>query len=60
MTILDLPPGPVVGRALKYLLDLRIEHGPLGKERATQELLRWAAAEGLTGGADGEEPAADG
>src|SRR5487761_979465 len=60
MTILDVPPGPIVGRALKYLLNLRIEHGPLGKERATQELLRWAAAEGLTGGAGDEEPDAGG
>ena len=48
MSILGVPPGRTVGAALQYLLDLRIEHGPLGKERATQELLRWAAAEGLT------------
>jgi poly(A) polymerase len=52
MTILGVPPGPAVGAALKHLLELRIEYGPLGRERATQELLRWAAAEGLT--ADGE------
>jgi poly(A) polymerase len=58
MTILDIPPGPDVGRALQYLLELRIEHGPLGRDRAIQELLRWAAAEGLTGGPDGEGPAA--
>jgi poly(A) polymerase len=48
MSILGVPPGRTVGAALQYLLDLRIEHGPLGKERASQELLRWAAAEGLT------------
>jgi poly(A) polymerase len=50
MEILGLPPGPVVGRALRFLLDLRIERGPLGREEAIQELLRWAAAEGLTDG----------
>jgi poly(A) polymerase len=59
MAILDVPPGRVVGQALKYLLALRIENGPLGRERATQELLRWAAAEGLTVPADEEPPAAD-
>jgi poly(A) polymerase len=47
MTILGLPPGRAVGRAYQYLLDLRMEHGPLGPERATQELRRWAEAEGL-------------
>jgi poly(A) polymerase len=47
MRILGIPPGPLVGKARTYLLDLRLEHGPLGAERATQELLDWAAAEGL-------------
>jgi len=47
MQILGVPPGPIVGKALRYLLGLRMEHGPLGHERAVQELLRWAAAEGL-------------
>jgi poly(A) polymerase len=56
MAILGVPPGRVVGQALQHLLDLRIEHGPLGKEQATQELLRWAVAEGLTTADDGGEP----
>jgi poly(A) polymerase len=47
MTILGLPQGREVGRAYQYLLDLRMEHGPLGPERAAQELVRWAEAEGL-------------
>ncbi len=47
MRILGVPAGPVVGRAYRYLLELRMEHGPLGPERAAQELLRWAAADGL-------------
>jgi poly(A) polymerase len=47
MRILRLPEGPEVGRASRHLLELRMEHGPLGPERATQELLRWAEAEGL-------------
>jgi poly(A) polymerase len=48
MAILGLRPGPVVGRAYAYLLELRMEHGPLGRERATQELLGWAAEAGLS------------
>jgi poly(A) polymerase len=49
MQILGVPPGRVVGRAYQHLLELRMEHGPLGTERATQELLAWAADEGLSG-----------
>jgi poly(A) polymerase len=55
MAILGLPPGPEVGRAHQYLLELRMEHGPLGTERATHELLRWAEGAGL-----GAPPAPDG
>ncbi|GAC1439246.1 MAG: CCA tRNA nucleotidyltransferase [Mycobacteriales bacterium] len=47
MRLLGLPPGPQVGRALKHLLELRMEHGPLARERAEAELLDWAAAGGL-------------
>ena len=41
MQLLGIPAGPLVGRAYDYLLELRIEHGPLGEERATQELHKW-------------------
>jgi poly(A) polymerase len=47
MRILGIGPGPLVGQALEHLRDLRLEHGPLGQERAAQELLAWAADEGL-------------
>jgi poly(A) polymerase len=47
MEILGLRQGPLVGKAYRYLLELRMEHGPLGRERAVQALLRWAVAEGL-------------
>jgi poly(A) polymerase len=53
MTLLGIPPGPAVGKAYRYLLDLRMEHGPLGRDRAAQELRGWAEAEGL---ASGQEP----
>src|SRR5215470_9683131 len=48
MRVLGIPPGPVVGRAYHFLLELRINEGELGQERATHELLRWAAVEGIS------------
>jgi poly(A) polymerase len=47
MQILGIGPGPAVGKAYKYLLDLRLEHGPLDHDRAVEELLRWAAEAGV-------------
>jgi poly(A) polymerase len=47
MRILGIDRGPTVGRARQYLLELRMERGPLGPEEATGELLRWARAEGI-------------
>jgi poly(A) polymerase len=44
MEILGIPPGRDVGAAYKHLLALRMEHGPLGQERATDELKTWWAA----------------
>ncbi len=44
MEALGLRPGREVGEAHKFLLELRMEHGPLGEERAREELLAWWAA----------------
>ena len=41
MKLLNLKPSRQVGQALDFLLELRLEQGPLGKERATEELLKW-------------------
>ena len=41
MRILDLKPGPEVGEARQYLLELRLEDGPLGPEEAEIRLLQW-------------------
>jgi poly(A) polymerase len=49
MRVLGVRPGPVVGRAYNFLLELRIAEGEVGRERATRELLDWAAAvEGIS------------
>ena len=44
MAVLGIPPGPRVGQAYRYLLDLRLEHGPLGHDRAVAALREWASA----------------
>jgi len=41
MAILGISPSPIVGRAYQYLLDLRMDRGPLGVEAAKAELLNW-------------------
>lgn len=43
MRILDIPPGPLVGKAYQYLLQLRMERGPLGYDDAVAALLAWWA-----------------
>jgi poly(A) polymerase len=44
MAILGIGPGREVGQAYRHLLDLRMEHGPLGPEAAEQELRTWWAS----------------
>jgi poly(A) polymerase len=46
MEVLGLGPGREVGEAYRHLLELRMDHGPLGEERATEELRSWWAARG--------------
>ena len=41
MQILGIKPSPTVGKAYDFLLELRLEKGPIGKEAATEELLTW-------------------
>ncbi len=46
MEHLGVPPGPVVGRALDFLLELRLEEGPVGEDEARRRLDAWWAARG--------------
>jgi poly(A) polymerase len=41
MAVLDLRPGPQVGKAYRFLLDLRLDEGMVGKEEATARLRSW-------------------
>jgi poly(A) polymerase len=43
MERLGVGPGPVVGKALKFLLELRLDEGPLGPEEAGRRLDAWWA-----------------
>ena len=43
MSRLGLKPGPAVGEALAWLLELRLEEGPLGPEEAGRRLDAWWA-----------------
>jgi poly(A) polymerase len=45
MAILGLTPGRDVGRAMRFLLDLRLDEGPLGKEEAERRLREWWASQ---------------
>ncbi|QGG96884.1 CCA tRNA nucleotidyltransferase [Actinomarinicola tropica] len=41
MELLDLSPGPDVGRAMEFLMELRLEEGPVGEEEAARRLVAW-------------------
>ncbi len=41
MKVLDIPAGPQVGEAWRYLKELRLDRGPLSHEDAVTELVNW-------------------
>ncbi|CAB4576671.1 unannotated protein [freshwater metagenome] len=43
MEILKLKPSREVGQAMDFLMELRLEQGQIGEEKATQALLQWWA-----------------
>ena len=45
MNLLDLKPGRDIGRALDFLMEIRLEEGLLGEEEATRRLREWWAAQ---------------
>ena len=46
MEILGLRPGREVGEALDFLMELRMDEGPLGKDEASRRLLAWFSSKG--------------
>lgn len=43
--VLGISPGPAVGKAYRFLLDLRLDEGVLGEEEAERRLTEWWAAQ---------------
>jgi poly(A) polymerase len=48
MRILDILPGRVVGEARAFLMELRLDEGPLGEVEAEKRLRAWAAKRELS------------
>jgi len=44
--VLGVAPGPVVGEAYRFLMDLRLDEGVMGTDAAEQRLREWWAARG--------------
>ncbi|HLB61912.1 MAG TPA: CCA tRNA nucleotidyltransferase [Actinomycetota bacterium] len=47
MAHLGIEPGPVVGKALDHLMELRLERGPMSEDEAYEALDAWARSEGV-------------
>jgi poly(A) polymerase len=56
MEILGIPPGRIVGRAYDFLLEKRLEDGPLGVDASRAALLEWWAEQPES--AEGDDDAA--
>ena len=44
MEILGISPGPEVGQAYRFLMELRLDEGPIGPDEAKKRLLDWWAS----------------
>ncbi len=47
MAFLGIEPSPLVGEALEYLLELRLDEGPMGEPEAYERLAEWAKGKGI-------------
>jgi len=45
ITHLGITPGPAVGKAMDFLLELRLEEGPLGRDEVLRRLDEWWATQ---------------
>ena len=39
-----MKPGPIVGEAYRYLLEVRLDEGPIGPDAAAERLRDWWAS----------------
>ncbi len=61
MARLGIPPGALVGEALAFLLELRLDEGPLGEAEAYERLDEWwARRSDVPSGAQGAQRRAEG
>ncbi|UOQ59352.1 CCA tRNA nucleotidyltransferase [Leucobacter rhizosphaerae] len=49
MALLGIAPGPIVGRAYKYLLEVRLDEGLIGADAAEARLRAWHVEQGAEG-----------
>jgi poly(A) polymerase len=56
MALLGIPPGPLVGRAREYLLEQRLDRGPMSEEEGAEALRAWARQQGLQVPGEDEGP----
>jgi poly(A) polymerase len=47
MAFLGIPPGPLVGEASRFLLELRLEEGLLGADEVYERVAAWARERGI-------------
>jgi poly(A) polymerase len=50
MEILGIPPGPTVGEAKEFLMEIRLEEGEISAEQARERLREWARDRGIRPG----------
>jgi poly(A) polymerase len=47
MEFLGVEPGPVIGEALDFLLEARLDEGPIAEPEAYERLAAWARERGI-------------
>ena len=50
MKFLGVTPGPIIGEALDFLLELRLDEGPMDEADAYERLRAWAREQGIEPG----------
>jgi poly(A) polymerase len=59
MSFLGIPPGPLVGEARDFLMEVRLEEGEVGADEAYRRLEEWAGPRGITPAGERQVQATD-